>query len=81
MQEQLDSILNQRVLPDEVIICDDQSSDNTWNILDKFKNQGKFKVDLIKNDTNLGSTQNFAKAISLCSGDIIFLADQDDVQD
>ncbi|AIF53731.1 glycosyltransferase family 2 protein [Pelosinus sp. UFO1] len=79
LQEQLDSILNQTLLPEEVIICDDQSSDNTWNILEKFKKQAKFKVNLIRNDTNLGSTQNFAKAISLCSGDIIFLADQDDV--
>lgn len=79
LQEQLDSILNQTQLPDEVIICDDQSSDNTWNILVKFKEQAGFAVHLLKNDANLGSTMNFAQAIRLCSGDIIFLADQDDV--
>jgi glycosyltransferase involved in cell wall biosynthesis len=79
LQEQLDSILSQTILPDEVIICDDQSADSTWSILENFKEQAKFEVCLIKNDENLGSTRNFAKAISLCSGDIVFLSDQDDV--
>lgn len=31
------------------------------------------------NETNLGSTKNFEKAISLCTGEVIFLSDQDDV--
>ncbi|MBA3601639.1 MAG: glycosyltransferase, partial [Acidobacteria bacterium] len=31
------------------------------------------------NDENLGSTKNFERAISLCTGDIVFLSDQDDV--
>lgn len=79
LQEQLDSILKQTRLPDEVIVCDDRSSDRTWDILRKFKEKAQFEVQLIQNDTNLGSTGNFAKAISLCSGDLIFLADQDDV--
>jgi len=79
LQEQLDSILNQTILPDEVIICDDHSSDCTWSILEKFKLQAQFEVCLIQNVENVGSTANFAKAISLCSGDIIFLSDQDDV--
>jgi len=79
LQEQLDSILTQTILPDEVIICDDQSSDDTWSILESFKEQAEFKVELIKNKLNLGSTKNFEKAISLCSGEIVFLADQDDV--
>ncbi len=79
LQEQLDSILSQTRLPDEVIICDDQSADSTWSILEKFEAQTQIKVHLIKNNTNLGSTKNFEKAINLCSGEIIFLADQDDV--
>jgi hypothetical protein len=34
---------------------------------------------LAANATNLGSTENFAQAIYLCTGDAIALADQDDV--
>ncbi|WP_188400347.1 glycosyltransferase family 2 protein [Sporomusa sp. GT1] len=79
LKEQLDSILYQGRKPDEVVICDDGSIDNSWDILKKFKKDAPFDVQLVKNEKNLGSTLNFAKAISRCSGDIIFLADQDDV--
>jgi len=79
LQEQLRSILEQSRLPDEVVICDDCSTDTTWTILENFKSKASFEVRLIKNHSNLGSTANFAKAIDSCSGDIIFLADQDDI--
>ena len=79
LREQLESFLNQSRKPDEIIVCDDKSSDGTWNILEQFKKEAPFKVHLIQNKTNLGSTANFAKAIDLCTGEIIFLSDQDDV--
>jgi glycosyltransferase involved in cell wall biosynthesis len=79
LAQQLDSILNQIRLPDELIICDDLSSDNTINILENFEIKAPFLVKIFVNDFNLGSTKNFEKAISLCSGDLIALADQDDL--
>lgn len=79
LKEQLDSILNQSRKPDEVVVCDDKSSDSTWSILEHFIQEAPFEVRLIRNEHNLGSTANFAKAISLCTGEIIFLSDQDDV--
>lgn len=79
LKDQLESILNQTVSPDEIIVCDDGSKDKSVevakNILHKWN--GKWKV--ISNETNLGFKKNFQKAISLCTGDIIFLSDQDDV--
>jgi hypothetical protein len=36
-------------------------------------------VRLVVNEANLGYRRNFSQAISLCTGDIIFLSDQDDV--
>jgi glycosyltransferase involved in cell wall biosynthesis len=78
LQQQLDSILHQSKQPDEVIVCDDGSSDHTWEILQQFAEKAPMSVRLIQNDVNLGSTENFAKAMGLCSGDIILLADQDD---
>ena len=79
LQEQLDSIANQSRLPDELIVCDDNSSDRTITILERFSASVDFPVKIIKNKDNIGSTKNFEKAISICEGDIITLADQDDV--
>jgi glycosyltransferase involved in cell wall biosynthesis len=62
-----------------MIICDDQSKDNTIEILRNFVSKVPFPVRLYPNEKNLGSTKNFEKAIGLCTGDIIFLSDQDDV--
>jgi glycosyltransferase involved in cell wall biosynthesis len=81
IKEQLDSFLSQTRLPDELIICDDRSNDNTIQIINEFMKRAPFKVELQINEKQLGSTKNFEKAILLCHGDIIFLADQDDVWD
>lgn len=76
---QLNSILEQTQLPDEVVICDDNSSDKTVEIIERTMLDfgGKFK--LVQNDETLGYVRNFEKCISLCSGEIIFLSDQDDI--
>jgi glycosyltransferase involved in cell wall biosynthesis len=79
LQEQLDSFKNQSIQPDELIVCDDCSEDKTISILQKFKDSASFDTQIYQNETNVGLTRNFEKAISLCSGDIIFLSDQDDV--
>lgn len=81
LYDQLKSILDQTRQPDELVICDDLSSDLTVEIINDFKCKVYFPVRLFINESNLGSTQNFEKAISLCSGDLIALADQDDIWD
>jgi glycosyltransferase involved in cell wall biosynthesis len=78
LRQQLDSILKQTCLPDEVVVCDDCSTDATSAILEYFEKIAPFTVRIHCNQTNLGPTGNFAKAISLCQGDWIFLCDQDD---
>ena len=80
LAQQLESMLIQTTQPDELIVCDDGSTDQTLEILDKFANTSPFQVRIFKNNQQpLGSTKNFEKAISLCSGEIIVLSDQDDV--
>lgn len=76
---QLGSFATQARLPDELIVCDDRSSDETVRILENFSQTAPFKVRIVCNSENLGYARNFEKAISLCSGDLIFLSDQDDV--
>ena len=79
LRQQLDSIAKQTRRPDEMVICDDRSSDGTINIITDFAQNAGFPVNWSINDKNLGSTKNFEKAIGLCSGSIIVLSDQDDL--
>lgn len=79
IQEQIESILNQTMPVDEIVICDDGSTDDTVSIIQQISSSIPEKLRLIKNPTNLGLCANFINAISLCKGDIIFLSDQDDV--
>lgn len=79
LQEQLDSFHGQTRLPDELVACDDGSSDSTLDILERFRRQAPFPVRICRNLTRLGFTGNFEKAINKCSGDLIFLSDQDDI--
>lgn len=79
LREQLASIAAQSRLPDELVICDDGSTDATRVIIADFAASVPFPVHLHVNDQNLGSTKNFERAIALCVGDLIALSDQDDV--
>lgn len=76
---QMESILAQTRPPDEVVVCDDGSSDGTVEILHSYSLAAPFPVRLNENSHTLGVAQNFEKAIRCCSGDIIVLSDQDDV--
>ncbi len=76
---QLDSIAAQDRVPDELVVCDDGSSDGCEEIVRQFSRRVAFPIRLVINEKNLGTIANFEKAISLCQGEIVALADQDDV--
>ena len=77
IKEQIDSILNNLEKNDELIISDDGSKDNTISIIQEMqKNDSRIK--LLEGPKN-GVKQNFGNAIKNCSGEYIFLADQDDI--
>lgn len=79
--QQLESILRQDRQPDEVILCDDGSTDETVHIIRKFIENNSLQDTwrLYQNEQNKGYPGNFYYAMGLCSGDIVFLADQDDL--
>jgi glycosyltransferase involved in cell wall biosynthesis len=79
LSSQLETIAAQSRLPNELVVCDDRSSDRTIEILRQFAQRVSFTVRIEINPVNLGSTRNFEKCISLCRGNIVALADQDDV--
>jgi len=75
--EQLRSLLQQTRVPDEIIITDDSDDDQTFAAVKPFLSDPR--IVYYKNETALNVSGNFAKAISLTRGEVIFLCDQDDV--
>jgi len=78
IKEQLDSILNQTYKAFEIICVDDCSSDDTYKILEEYKNKYPDIIKVYKNDKNIGSKATFSKAIEYANGEYIALSDQDD---
>jgi len=79
LPEQLASLVAQKRRPDELVVCDDGSTDGTAELLEDFARAAPFRVRIHRNERNLGVLRNFEKALSLCEGEIVFLSDQDDV--
>lgn len=77
IREQLDSILNNIGQSDELIISDDGSSDKTYDIAQEYACK-HLNCKCIKGPGK-GVIKNFEYALLHASGDIIFLADQDDI--
>ena len=78
VREQIESILNQTYSEFRLIICDDFSSDNTYNILKEYEIKDE-RIVLHRNETNLGYIKNFEKLLTLVENDYFMFADQDDV--
>jgi len=79
LREQLDSILGQTVPPDELVVVDDASTDDTYQILLADQESSGTVVKVFRNEMNIGLNRNFEKGALTASGDRIFFSDQDDV--
>ncbi len=79
IQEQLQSFVDQTRQPDELVITDDCSTDNTLEIIKAFAATAPFEVCWERNEKNLGYTGNFNQALMRTTGDLVFLSDHDDV--
>lgn len=78
--KQLESVVNQTVMPDEIIVNDDHSSDSTVDLIKNYAKEKNLEklIHIFINEKNLGFAGNFTKAVDKAKGDIIFLCDQDD---
>ncbi|OQX19022.1 MAG: hypothetical protein BWK76_05900 [Desulfobulbaceae bacterium A2] len=79
LSQQLDSIAAQSRRPDELVVSDDCSIDDTPVIVRNFSRRAPFPVRLYTNEKNLGISANFQQAVQQADGDILLLCDQDDV--
>ena len=85
--EQLDSILSQTVLPAQIVISDDGSSDGTIEFIEQFWAESihnkpilnSVELKILRNQNSLGVTKNFEQALKACTQPLIALCDQDDV--
>jgi len=76
---QLASLRRQDRLPDELVISDDGSVDETEQIAKDFAATAPFPVIWLRNPGRPGYHRNFDYALSATIGDVVLLADQDDV--
>lgn len=75
---QWQSLLDQQQRPNEVVISDDLSTDGTADLIQQLAADAPFPVHVLKNSARLGSNKNFERALAACTGDLIFICDQDD---
>ncbi len=80
LPEQLASLAGQTLPPDEIVVFDDGSEDQTRDVLERFKDDNpSLGIRIEVNPTRFGPAGNFERAIAACCGEIIALCDQDDV--
>lgn len=79
IEEQIHSILNQSVPVDEIIICDDGSTDKTVDIVNSILRESAVSYRVEANKDSFGVAKNFLKALKMTSGEYVFTCDQDDV--
>lgn len=78
LKDQLESIISQTLIPDEIIVCDDCSTDDTVKILEQYESNDHIK--LFVNKSRLGLIKNFKNAVNRTKdGNYIALSDQDDI--
>lgn len=76
IEEQIHSILDQLLPSDELIVIDDGSRDDTVSIVRAIDDD---RIRILLNSTNEGHVAAFERSIREARGDVVFLADQDDV--
>ena len=81
LREQLDSIFSQTVLPGEIVVQDDGSTDDTMAVLNEYAHKAPEGVDvrIFQNTAQQGINRNFFSAMHRSVGELIAVCDQDDI--
>jgi glycosyltransferase involved in cell wall biosynthesis len=76
--ECIESILNQTLQPFEIIISDDCSQDNSWNIIQAYQSRYPQLIKANRNEKNLGAWRNGNLSKQKATGELIAWMDGDD---
>jgi glycosyltransferase involved in cell wall biosynthesis len=77
INEAIESILNQTFFDFELCICDDGSTDGSYDICKKFESIDS-RIRIFKNNRNIGNLKTTNFLFSQCKGDYIAIQDADD---
>ncbi|MBL0181105.1 MAG: glycosyltransferase [Chitinophagaceae bacterium] len=78
LKDQLETIVKQTYPNLEIVLVDDCSTDNTVQVIQEMQANDS-RIHFFQNEKNIGYNKNFEKVFSLCRGDFIAIADQDDI--
>ena len=81
LAEQLDSLFAQTLMPKEIIVQDDCSTDNTLTVLEQYAKKAPQGVQMrvFRNAEQMGINRNFFSAMRRATADLIAICDQDDI--
>lgn len=79
IERAIESVINQTLLPKEIIVVDDCSNDNTLELLNNFKKKNlKFNIVILSLEKNVGAASARNRAWDIAKYDFIAFLDSDD---
>lgn len=79
LKDQILSMQNQTLRLDELVICNDASTDGSLEVIEQLRPKLSFDLVVLNNEKNMGLTFTLSRAFEAARGDYIFYTDQDDV--
>ncbi len=79
LSEAIESLLNQTYTDWQLIMCDDGSSDNTYDVANVFLKKYPDKIILVKNEKNMGLNYTLNHCLKYATGEFIARMDGDDI--
>jgi hypothetical protein len=79
LEAQLESLAAQTLVPSELVVGDDGSTDRTLAIVEAFAARSPFPVRVLRHEYTAGFADNFLRTASSCRSELIAFCDQDDV--
>ena len=76
----MDSMLNQTVMPDEIVLVEDGSlTDELYALIDEYKSKYPDIMHIVVNENNLGLGLSLKKGLNACKNELVARMDTDDI--